>query len=105
MCDMGSIVTVSGAGIAEQVSALDWLSLRYGNHYAACFEHRLVPLSKVLYHTCFICGQRCKWWSRPPKLTLSVISDVKPIIYVHHLAGQLIPCLFLTLRVPVLCLC
>ena len=33
-------------------------------------------LSKALYHTCFICGQRCKWWSRRPKLTSSVISDV-----------------------------
>ena len=40
-------------------------------------------LSKALYHTCFICGQRCKWWSRRPKLTLSVISDVKPIIYIY----------------------
>ena len=39
-----------------------------------------MPLSKVLYHTCFICRQRCKWWSRRPKLTSSVISDVKPII-------------------------
>ena len=38
-------------------------------------------LSKVLYHTCFICGQRCKRWSHRPKLTSSVISDVKPIIY------------------------
>ena len=38
-------------------------------------------LSKALYHACFICGQRCKWWSRWPKLTLSVISDVTPIIY------------------------
>ena len=39
-------------------------------------------LSKALYHTCFTCGQRCKWWSRRPKLTSSVISDVKPIIYI-----------------------
>ena len=42
-----------------------------------------MPLSKALYHTCFICGQRCKWWSRRPKLTSSVISDVKPIIYIY----------------------
>ena len=56
-----------------------------GNHYVAGFEPRLVPLSKALYHTCFICGQRCKWWSRWPKLTSSVISDVKPIIYILHL--------------------
>ena len=55
-----------------------------GNHYVACFEPRLVPLSKVLYHTCFICGQRCKWWSRQPKLTSSVISDMKPIIYIYR---------------------
>ena len=46
------------------------------------FEPWLLPLSKALYHTCFICGQRCKWWSRRPKLTSSVISDVKPIIYI-----------------------
>ena len=30
----------------------------------------------------FICGQRCKWWSHRPKLTSSVISDVKLIIYI-----------------------
>ena len=53
-----------------------------GNHYFACFQPRLVPLSKALYHTCFICGQRCKYWSRRPKLTSSVISDVKHIIYI-----------------------
>ena len=41
----------------------------------------LVPLSKGLYHTCFIRGQGCKRSSRRLKLTLSVISDVKPIIY------------------------
>ena len=52
------------------------------NHYIAGFEPRLVLLSKALYHTCFICGQRCKFWSRRPKLTLSVISDVKLIIYI-----------------------
>ena len=55
-----------------------------GNHYVAGFESRLVLLSKALYHTCFICGQRCKWWSRRPKLTSSVISDVKPITYILH---------------------
>ena len=52
------------------------------DHYVAGFESRLVLLSKALYHTCFICGQRCKCWSRRPKLTSSVISDVKPIIYI-----------------------
>ena len=36
------------------------------NYYVACFKARFVPLSKVLYHTCFICGQS---WSRRPKLT------------------------------------
>ena len=41
-----------------------------------------MPLSKALYHTCFILGQRCKWWSHPPKLTLWVISNVKPISYI-----------------------
>ena len=45
------------------------------------FVPRLVPLSKVLYHSCFIRGQRCICWSCRLKLTLSVISDVKPIIY------------------------
>ena len=39
-----------------------------------------MPLSKVLYRTCIICGQRCKCW---PKLTSWVISDVKPIIYIY----------------------
>ena len=55
-----------------------------GNHYVAGFEPRLVLLSKALYHTCFICVQRCKWWSHRPKLTSSVISDVKPIIYIFY---------------------
>ena len=45
--------------------------------------YSLVLVSKALYHTCFICGQRCKRWSRRPKLTSSVISDVKPIIYIY----------------------
>ena len=57
----------------------------HGNHYVAGLEPRLVPLSKALYHTCFICGHRCKRWSRRPKLTSSVISDVKPIIYIYIL--------------------
>ena len=38
-------------------------------------------LRQALCHTCFICEQRCKWWSHRPKLTLPVFSDVKPIIY------------------------
>ena len=46
-------------------------------------------LSKALYHTCFISGQRCKLWSRRPKLTSSVISDVRSTIYI-----------FLTTKVP-----
>ena len=46
---------------------------------------RLVLQSKALYHTCFICGQRCKCWTRRPKLTSSVISDVKPIIYIFYI--------------------
>ena len=57
----------------------------FGNKYVAGFESRLVLLSKTLYHTCFICGQRCKWWSRRPKLTSSVISHVKPIIYIFYI--------------------
>ena len=52
-------------------------------YYAACVDPRLVPLSKALYHTCFIFGQRCKWWSCRLKWTLSAISDVKPIIYIY----------------------
>ena len=70
-----ALLVLCGAGIAEWVSALDWLSLRY----AAIIT---LPVS-TLYHTCFICGQRCKWWSRRPKLTSSVISDIKPIIYIY----------------------
>ena len=46
------------------------------------FESWLVLLSKALYHTCFICEQRCKGWFHRPKLTSSVISDVKLIIYI-----------------------
>ena len=73
-----------GAGIAEWVSELELaIALLCSNHYIGCFEPRLVPLSKVLYHTCFISGQRFKCWSRRPKLTSSVISDVKPIIYIY----------------------
>ena len=45
------------------------------------FISRLVPLNKTPYHACFICGQRCNWWSRRPKMTSSVISDVKTVIY------------------------
>ena len=56
-----------------------------GNHYIACFEPWFVPLSKVIYHTCFICEQRCKCWSHRLKLTSLVISDVKPIIYIYFL--------------------
>ena len=59
------------------------IALLCGNHYVACFEPRLVPLSKVLFRSCFICGQRCKCWFRQPKLTSLVISDVKPIIYIY----------------------
>ena len=59
------------------------------NHYVASFEPRLVPLSKLLYHTCCICGQRCKCWSRRPKLTSSVISDVKHIIYIFTYGQKL----------------
>ena len=45
----------------------------------------LVLLAKALYHACFICGQTRRWWSCRPKLTSSVISDVKPIIYIYIL--------------------
>ena len=46
------------------------------------FEPQFVPLSKALYHNCFINGQRCKCWSRRPKLTSLVISDIKPTTYI-----------------------
>ena len=46
---------------------------------------QLVSLSKTFYHACFIYGQGCKCLSRQPKLTSSVISDVKPIIYLSFL--------------------
>ena len=52
-----------------------WQSLHCG------FRIPVVPLSKVLYHTCFVSGQRCKYWSRQPKLTSSVSSDVKPFTF------------------------
>ena len=44
------------------------------------FVSRLVFLSKALYHACFICEQRCRWWSRRPKLTSLVILNIKPLI-------------------------
>ena len=44
---------------------------------------QLVPLSKALYPTCFIHGQECKSWSCRPKLTLSMILNVEPIIYIY----------------------
>ena len=44
---------------------------------------QLVPLSKALYHTCFICGWICKWWAHRWKLTSSVISHIKPIVYIY----------------------
>ena len=78
-----------GAWIAERVSALDRLSLRCAAIITLRARihplppPRLVHLSKALYHTCFICGQRCKCWSRRPQLTSSVISDDKAIIYIY----------------------
>ena len=39
-----------------------------------------MSLSKTLYHTCFIHGQECKWWSCLLNLTSSVNSEGK-----HHL--------------------
>ena len=46
----------------------------------------LSPLFRIIhkapYHTCFISGLGRKWWSHHPKLTLSVISKVLPIIYI-----------------------
>ena len=42
-----------------------------------------MPLSKILFYTCFTCGQRCKCWSRRPKLTSSVISDVSYINFIY----------------------
>ena len=67
-----------GVGLAQ------WLERRTRNR-KKWVRIRLVPLSKALYHICFICRQRCNWWSRWPKLTWSVISDVKPIINILHL--------------------
>ena len=55
------------------------------NHYIACFKPRHVPLSKAHYHTYIICGQRRKLWSCRLKLTSSLISNIKPIIYILHL--------------------
>ena len=49
-------------------------------HYIVGSYPELVPLSKALSHICFIRGQGCNWCSHRPKLTLSVISDVEPII-------------------------
>ena len=73
----------------ELVRALDWLSLCYAAIIALPVSYPwLVPLSKALYHTCFIWGQRCKWWSRPPKLTSLVISDIKRIIYIVYMGSS-----------------
>ena len=54
------------------------------SHQESGFVSQRVPLRKALYHACFICGQS-KWWSRQAKLTLSVISVVKPIIYIFFI--------------------
>ena len=64
-----------------------WTGYRFLVWQLLCcvFEPRLVPLSRALYHTCFIYGQRCKCWSRRPKLISSVISDVKLVIYINIL--------------------
>ena len=78
-------LSCEGAWIAERVGALDWLSLCFVVMIPLHIRTPLVPLCKALYHTCFICGQRCKCWSCLPKLTLSVISNVKPIIYIFTL--------------------
>ena len=43
---------------------------------------RRVPLSKALYHTCFIRKQGSNWWCYRPKLTWSVILDIKPVVYI-----------------------
>ena len=53
------------------------------------FLSRLVLLSEALYHACFMSGQRCNWWSRRPKLTSLVISDVKRIIYIFQMKNQM----------------
>ena len=43
---------------------------------------RLARLNEALYRAWLICGRICKWWFRRPKLTSSVISDVKGIFYI-----------------------
>ena len=42
----------------------------------------VVSLSIALYHTWLIFRQGCKWPSLQPKLTSSLISDIKSIIYI-----------------------
>ena len=73
------------------------------------FVSRLMALSMALYRACFICGRRCPWWSRQLRLTLIVISDIKPIIYSFCLHVYiLVYCSLpptLPLHWPMSCLC
>ena len=60
----------------NHIVVLSNLSDSYSHGCALCNRIQLVPLNKALCHTCFTCGQGCKWWSCQPKLTSSAISDV-----------------------------
>ena len=72
-------LTTIGAGVAQ------WLERRTRNR-KEWVRIRLVPITKALYHTCFICGQICKWrnWRSQwfQKLNLSFIF----YIYIYEAA-------------------
>ena len=55
-----------------------WLLFQY-------LQYPVCALKQALY-TCFIYEQGCKWCPCRPKLTLSVILDIKSIIYFFFLS-------------------
>ena len=78
--------TIRRCGQIQPNGLVRWTGYRFVVRQSSRCVYRtpgFVPLSKALYHTCFICGQRCTRWSRRSKLTSSVTSDVKPIIYIY----------------------
>ena len=59
--------------------ALDWHAEKVGSYPGLCLQAR------HFFLLFFICGQRCKWQSCQLKLTSSVISDIKSIIFFSSL--------------------
>ena len=77
--------------------ALAWWLERRTLNQKKWVQIQLVPLSKALYHNCFICGQRCKWWSHWPNLTSSVISDIYSYIFTFCVVPEKRPSTMLVL--------